>query len=97
MGVISVEYGTRKKIQNELEYSVDLAMYTVFLYFTITVEPLYSGHPWGTRQGWPLLRGCFAHKLFIWVPGRGGLYSGVAVKRGSKYFQVSWGSTSSVI
>ncbi len=34
------------------------------------------------------MRGCFVHKLFIWDLGswplyRGGLYSGVAVKRGS--------------
>ena len=48
---------------------------------------LYSGHPWGTKF-WPLLRGCFVHKLFIWDLSswplyRGGLYSGVAIKRGS--------------
>ncbi len=34
-------------------------------------------------RGWPLLRGCFVHQLFIWDLGswplyRGGLYSGVA-------------------
>ncbi len=38
--------------------------------------------------GWPLLRGSFVHKLIIWDLGswslyRGGLYSGVAIKRGS--------------
>ncbi len=65
-----------------------------YVLFLTTVEPLYSGHPWGTKfwplynYGWPLLRGCFVHKLFIWDLGswplyRGGLYSGVAVKRGS--------------
>ncbi len=58
-----------------------------------TVEPLYSGHPWGTTF-WPLYRSGlywgvgFVHKLFIWdlvswPLYRGGLYSGVAVKRGS--------------
>ncbi len=60
---------------------------------TGTVEPLYCGHPWGTTlwplyKGWPLLRGCFVHKVFIWDLGAWplcavGLYSGVAVKRGS--------------
>ncbi len=42
----------------------------------------------GRYTGVDLLRGCFVHKLFIWDLGswllyRGGLYSGVAVKRGS--------------
>ncbi len=42
---------------------------------------------------WPLLRGCFVHKLFIWDLDswplyRGGLYSGVAVKRGSNVYRI---------
>ncbi len=38
------------------------------------------------------MRGCFVHKVFIWDLGswplyRGGLYSGVAVKRGSTVYK----------
>ena len=46
-----------------------------------TVEPLYNGHLWGTvfwplyRGAWPLLRGCFVHKLFIGDLGVWPLYS----------------------
>ncbi len=52
------------------------------------MEPLNSGHPWGTTF-WPLYRGglhwgFFVHKLFIWDLGPDryiavGLFSGVAV------------------
>ncbi len=61
----------------------------VSYYYCYTVEPLYSGHPRGTT----LLRGCFVHQLFIWDLGawplyRGGLYSGVGVKRGSTVYSV---------
>ncbi len=55
-----------------------------------TMEPLNSGHPWGTTfwPGWPSLGGCFVHKRFFWDLGPDryiavGLFSGVAVKRGS--------------
>ncbi len=55
------------------------------------MEPLYSGHPWGTTLAVINYRG--GQKLFIWdlgIPGRytevHGLYSGVAVKRGSTVY-----------
>ncbi len=66
--------------------------------FVCTKQPLNKGHPYimakmlfpkGDRyRGVPLFRGSFVHKLFIWDLGswplyRGGLYSGVAIKRGS--------------
>ncbi len=52
-----------------------------------TVEPLHSGHPWGTKC-WPLYRGGVYWGVVLytncsfgtWVPGR---YTEVAVKRGS--------------
>ena len=56
----------------------------------ITVEPLYSGHPWGTTF-WPLYRGGLywgvvlyttACSFGTWVPGR---YTEVALFRGGRY------------
>ncbi len=52
---------------------------------TLELQWNIAATPWGTTF-WPLLRG--VHKLFVWDLGswplyRGGLYSGVAVKRGS--------------
>ena len=84
----------------ELDQERTTCMYMIHVHAYVhacTVEPLYSSHPWGAKfwplyiQGWPLLRGCFVHKVFIWDLGswplyKGGLYSGVAVKRGWQFF-----------
>ncbi len=35
-------------------------------------------HNFGRYIGWPLLRGCFAHKFGTWVPGRYTEVAGVA-------------------
>ncbi len=58
-------------------FAVIVNMYVCMVCGVCTVEPLYSGHPWGTRY-WPLYRGGLYWGVVLytncsfwtWVPGR---------------------------
>ncbi len=95
---IEVTINSESRISESVLYtsSAFLCTYVCRCTCTCTVEPLYSGHLWGTTFG-PYTEVAFIEGLFctqtvhlgpgcLAVISPGGLYSGVAVKRGSTVY-----------